>query len=76
MTEPTIIIPRENGSYHVKGDFRIVLSDGTELPTEGEAWLCRCGGSSTKPFCDGTHKKGGFACDNAAMRPGATDLPD
>ncbi|HUE95937.1 MAG TPA: CDGSH iron-sulfur domain-containing protein [Longimicrobiaceae bacterium] len=64
----TIIIPQENGSYHVKGDFRVVLSDGSELEVEGgETWLCRCGNSSTKPFCDGTHKKSGFRCDNAEM---------
>lgn len=64
----TIIIPKENGSYHVKGDFRVVLSDGTELEVEGgETWLCRCGKSSTKPFCDGTHGKTGFRCDNAEM---------
>lgn len=63
----TIITPREHGSYHVKGDFRIVLSDGTELDVEGETWLCRCGHSSTKPFCDSTHKKAGFVCDNAQM---------
>jgi len=64
----TIIIPQENGSYHVKGDFRVVLSDGSELEVEGgETWLCRCGNSSIKPFCDGTHKKAGFRCDNAEM---------
>lgn len=64
----TIIIPKENGSYHVKGDFRVMLSDGTELEVEGgETWLCRCGQSSMKPFCDGTHGKAGFRCDNAEM---------
>jgi CDGSH-type Zn-finger protein len=64
----TIITPQENGPYHVKGDFRLVLSDGTELDVEGgETWLCRCGLSSTKPFCDSTHRKSGFRCDNAEM---------
>jgi CDGSH-type Zn-finger protein len=62
----TIIIPQEHGPYHVKGDFRIVLSDGTELEGGGETWLCRCGLSKTKPFCDSTHK-GVFVCDNAEM---------
>lgn len=62
----TIIIPQEHGPYHVKGDFRIVLSDGTELEGDGETWLCRCGLSKMKPFCDSTHK-GGFVCDNAEM---------
>jgi CDGSH-type Zn-finger protein len=63
----TIITPKENGPYHIKGDFRVMLSDGTELEAQGETWLCRCGNSSTKPFCDSTHKKAGFVCDNAQM---------
>jgi len=62
-----IITPQENGPYHVTGNFQVVLSDGTELDVEGETWLCRCGHSSTKPFCDSTHKKSGFRCDNAEM---------
>jgi CDGSH-type Zn-finger protein len=43
-----------------------VLSDGTEMEGGGETWLCRCGLSKTKPFCDSTHK-GVFVCDNAEM---------
>lgn len=66
MAEATIT-PTENGPYRVEGDFRIVLSDGTELRRSGKAFLCRCGDSSTKPFCDGTHSTSGFICDNADM---------
>jgi CDGSH-type Zn-finger protein len=63
----TIITPDENGPYHITSGFRVMLSDGTELEAEGETWLCRCGQSGTKPFCDGTHKKVGFRSDNAEM---------
>jgi len=50
---------RKNGPYEVRGD--ILLKDGEgnpiEQPHEGVAFLCRCGHSTTKPFCDGTHKE-------------------
>lgn len=69
MADEVTITPTENGPYRVEGRFRIVLSDGTELDVGPEAWLCRCGDSGTKPFCDGTHSKSGFHCDNAEMGP-------
>jgi CDGSH-type Zn-finger protein len=60
MTEITII-PNNNGPYYVKGKFRIMTEGGREIASGGdEAWLCRCGQSANKPFCDGSHKKAGF----------------
>jgi CDGSH-type Zn-finger protein len=58
------IEPRPNGPYLVRGPIRIFDVDGEpfELPGEVVA-LCRCGGSATKPFCDGTHAKIGFASE-------------
>ncbi|HUP59903.1 MAG TPA: CDGSH iron-sulfur domain-containing protein [Thermoanaerobaculia bacterium] len=57
---------RENGPYLVEGDFQLVDHNGNEVPIVKRA-LCRCGGSTTKPFCDGTHSKIGFQGANAAV---------
>ncbi|MBX5446714.1 MAG: CDGSH iron-sulfur domain-containing protein [Sphaerobacter sp.] len=47
-----------NGSYYVQGKVLLVDHQGNEIPYEGEeVWLCRCGHSQTKPFCDGSHRK-------------------
>lgn len=57
---------RNNGPYLVEGDFTLVDADGQEVPLAKRA-LCRCGGSTTKPFCDGTHSKIGFQGAVAAV---------
>ncbi|HCK79762.1 MAG TPA: iron-binding protein [Actinobacteria bacterium] len=65
---PVTITLAENGWYTVEGPVRIVGSDG-ELIREGEKFfLCRCGQSNSKPFCDGTHKKCGFSDDGLGKR--------
>ena len=53
---------RDNGPYVIRGeDVKILDADGNELAWEGRAVaLCRCGQSSTKPFCDGTHSQVSF----------------
>ncbi|KAA1009697.1 CDGSH iron-sulfur domain-containing protein [Paraburkholderia panacisoli] len=59
-----IITPRNDGPYHIKGDFKITTQGGKEIEvTKDEVWLCRCGHSHNKPFCDGSHKKAGFRSD-------------
>ena len=51
-----------NGSLRVEGDFEIVDQEGRPFGLAGRAKvsLCRCGQSTTKPFCDSTHKTCGF----------------
>ena len=57
---------RDNGPYLVEGDFQLVDAQGNPVPIVKRA-LCRCGGSTTKPFCDGTHSKIGFQGAIAAV---------
>ncbi|QQP93192.1 CDGSH iron-sulfur domain-containing protein (plasmid) [Skermanella sp. TT6] len=49
-----------NGPYLVTGLTELPDADGKVLPTKSKVWLCRCGASTMKPFCDGTHTKIGF----------------
>jgi uncharacterized Fe-S cluster protein YjdI len=49
-----------NGPLILRGNLRIVR-DGVEIARLEKAALCRCGQSSNKPFCDGTHLKVGFS---------------
>jgi CDGSH-type Zn-finger protein len=57
---PLTVAPATNGPLLISGPLEIVSGTGrTILKTEKSA-LCRCGHSSNKPFCDGTHRKIGF----------------
>ena len=74
MSQITITI-RKNGPYSITGDdvakIRLVDADGNVIQPRNPAKLslCRCGASSTKPFCDGTHSRIGFqAAEEAAQQ--------
>jgi len=49
------------GPLKVTGPFRIKGSDRKIIEKEEPVLLCRCGNSSNKPFCDGSHKRKGFS---------------
>jgi CDGSH iron-sulfur domain-containing protein 3 len=67
MDEVTIKV-RESGPYLVRGKVTITDADGNAYTVEApNVALCRCGGSQTKPFCDGSHKTNGFAAAERAI---------
>jgi CDGSH-type Zn-finger protein len=51
----------KDGPYEVSGPRQLLDHQGGAYAADDEAiYLCRCGRSASKPFCDGTHKKVGF----------------
>lgn len=48
------VIP--GGSFKVHGSVTLLLPDGTSVETKKVSFLCRCGKSEEKPYCDGSHK--------------------
>lgn len=47
----------QDGPIMIKGFFSFKNSSGKIVSGEQELYLCRCGKSASKPWCDGTHKK-------------------
>jgi CDGSH-type Zn-finger protein len=72
------ITVRPNGPYRVEapeGAVELVDANGGQYDLNGKLKegklafsLCRCGGSVTKPFCDGTHSRLGFQAAETAVR--------
>ena len=73
----TTIRLRQNGPYVIDDDDVTVVDwNGVEYRIERRPIaLCRCGASTKKPFCDGTHSKVGFQAAEAAVGPAAKDTP-
>ncbi len=57
---PTISLEKD-GPLKVTGLTRFHNSRGEEIQARKTAYLCRCGASKNKPFCDGTHSQIGFS---------------
>ncbi|HLW24349.1 MAG TPA: CDGSH iron-sulfur domain-containing protein [Steroidobacteraceae bacterium] len=65
----------QNGPLQVEGDVQVLDWNGASYPiTKRPFYLCRCGASTRKPFCDGTHTKIGFKAAEAAVA-GSEDKP-
>ncbi len=66
MADVTVKVnPR--GPLVVIGEFSIVDSEGNVLERKERASFCRCGASTRKPYCDGTHSRVGFEAAEAAV---------
>lgn len=67
------IAARKNGPFRVEaaeGEVVLLDHEGTQYDLTGKPMfsLCRCGGSTNKPFCDGTHSKIGFQAAETAVK--------
>jgi uncharacterized Fe-S cluster protein YjdI len=50
----------ENGPIHVPADVKVKDANGKILKVNEDKYICRCGHSKNKPFCDGSHMMLGF----------------
>jgi CDGSH-type Zn-finger protein/uncharacterized Fe-S cluster protein YjdI len=57
---PLAIEPQPDGPLQVRGNLEITSGTGRVVARLQSCRLCRCGGSQTKPFCDGSHVRIGF----------------
>ena len=67
------VVATKNGPYLLTGDLsQLELRDGDgnlfDLAGKRRIFLCRCGASTTKPFCDGQHSKIGFQAAEAIVQ--------
>ena len=64
------ITARPNGPLLVEGECEVYDPTGARIDTAGQprVALCRCGASSSKPMCDGTHNKISFQASEAATK--------
>ena len=59
------ITPTRNGPLEVKGNLEMCSGTGRTFGRVTSTYLCRCGQSQNKPFCDGSHGRVGFEAAGA-----------
>jgi CDGSH-type Zn-finger protein/uncharacterized Fe-S cluster protein YjdI len=57
---PLAVDPQTDGPLQVRGNMEIISGTGRVVARRAAAFLCRCGASNNKPFCDGSHTRVGF----------------
>ena len=60
------ITPTDDGPYLIQGSVTLLDTEGNHYEVGDTIALCRCGQSSTKPFCDATHEQTSFVAVNRA----------
>lgn len=63
MSQSNVVQLNAFGPLYVEGDVEVLDPDGNLLRKETGVWLCRCGNSKDKPFCDSSHIAAGFPDD-------------
>ena len=63
MSDDVSIKLTKDGPYAVKGVTVMTDADGTPIECKPTMFLCRCGMSKTKPFCDGSHSRNGWKAE-------------
>lgn len=67
-----VIRCRPNGPFVIEGPVTVIDQNGNPFPINKDKpsiALCRCGQSSRRPFCDGTHNQCGFMAQELAPTP-------
>lgn len=71
MNEGTKITAMDHGPFLVTGEAVVADAEGNEFRVGRKTVaLCRCGGSTNKPFCDGKHSEVAFRAAERAMAEG------
>jgi CDGSH-type Zn-finger protein len=66
-----VIVIQAGGPYYCRGRIELIGPDGSPIETAAEVWLCRCGQSKDKPYCDGSHALANFEDRTFSVATGA-----
>ena len=53
----TMVVVNEDGPLEVMGEIELIDADGQAVRRSRHLYLCRCGNSRNKPYCDGSHRR-------------------